>query len=83
MAATILHHSRHHVVFDPPLCDPRHQAVMSPAVETTPRFESLTEDQIALLDAVDVIERLADRLGSYRRVQSVLKTVAMIHGEAL
>jgi hypothetical protein len=53
-----------------------------PETEELPtRFESLTEDQIALLDATEVIERLAERLGSYRRVLSVLRTVALIHGE--
>lgn len=54
-----------------------------PLAETRPRFEQLTEDQIALLDAADLIERLADRLGSYSRVHSVLRTVAMIHGEVI
>lgn len=47
------------------------------------RFEELTEDQMALLDATDALDRLADRLGSYKRVLSVLRTVAAIHGESL
>lgn len=71
MSALILHH-------------PSHRPALHPApVEVAPRFEQLTEDQIALLDATDLLERLADRLGSYQRVQSVLRTVAMIHGEAI
>lgn len=56
--------------------DPREQDVC-------PRYEALTDDQMALLDACDVLERLAERLGSYRRVQSVLRTVASINGEGL
>lgn len=67
MSAVILPHRSAPVTFDPP--------------PTSPWFEELTEDQIATLDACDVLERLAERVGSFARVARILRTVATIHGE--
>lgn len=74
MPAQILQHPKAPVMSDPPPPDPREQAVL-------PRYEALTPDQMVVLDAQDAIERLADRLGSYRRLMTVVRNLAAIHGE--
>lgn len=48
-----------------------------------PVFEALTEDQLSVLSAQDVLERLAAQLGSYARVSRILRSLAIIHGEAV
>ena len=79
MSAKLFQHRNAPIRWDPigpPLHDPR-----DPVVK--PKYESLDEDAMAVLDASEALERLADRLGGYRRVIGIAKSLAWIHGEAL
>ena len=67
--AVILLHTSHTPVLDvPPPGDPRHQDV-------------LPDDRAHVADAVYAVEVLAGRLGSFRRLHTILRNVAHIHGE--
>ena len=43
--------------------------------------EQLTQDQLDVLDAQAAIERLAVKLGSFRRLIRITASIAWIHGE--
>ncbi len=74
MKAVILQHTSAPVQFDPPPADPREQAVQ-------PRYRPQTEDDWKRLEACEAVVRLADSLGSYSRLMSIVKTMAAIYGE--
>ena len=72
--APVFQHPRAPVTFNPPIPDGRHQSV-------EPRYEVLTEDQIRLLDASEAVRILAQQLGSYQRLVTIVRNIAAIHGE--
>lgn len=84
-------------MFDPPPFDPREQPVLSAEQIRAAKIahnqeriengyppdlaEPLTEDQLAVLDAQEAIQRLAVKLGSYHRLVQITKSIAWMHGE--
>lgn len=57
----------------------RVQAGYLPDVEV----ESPTAAQLEVLDAQEAIERLAGSLGSYKRLLTLVRNIAYVHGEVL
>jgi hypothetical protein len=65
-----LQHPSARVTFDPP-SDPRDPPVL------------LTDEQHLTLDAQEAIQRLAANLGSYRRLMTLVRNLATLHGQEL